>query len=78
MDTATVSNAVAARRPEPCLIGNPLTTPTYHMSSQLTWYLTPHLRTGTFASDASAFVTGSPLVREAGCLFLVADGTTYI
>lgn len=34
-------------------------------SYQLTWYLTPHLRTGVFAREAVATFTTGPLAREA-------------
>ena len=34
-------------------------------SHQLTWYLTPHLRTGAFAREAAATFTTGPLAREA-------------
>ena len=34
-------------------------------SHQLTWYLTPHLRTGVFAREAAATFTTGPLAREA-------------
>ena len=34
-------------------------------SHQLTWYLTPHLRTGAFAQGAAATFTTGPLAREA-------------
>ena len=34
-------------------------------SHQLTWYLTPHLRTGVFAREAAATFTTDPLAREA-------------
>ena len=37
----------------------------YVASPQLTWFLTPHLRTGAFAHAASAALTTNPLVREA-------------
>ena len=32
---------------------------------QLTWYLTPHSRTGAFALDAAASATRNPLARGA-------------
>ena len=37
----------------------------YVASPQLTWFLTPHLRTGAFAHAAAAALTTNPLAREA-------------
>ena len=49
------------------------------MFPQLTWSLTPHLRTGAFARAAAATLTTDPLAR--GALFAPSnrtDGAAYL
>ena len=41
----------------------------YQRLSQLTWFSTPHSRTGTVAQGCRP-ITFGPLAREAGCLIV--------
>ncbi len=48
-------------------------------SPQLTWFSTPHLRTGAFAQTAAAALTTNPLAREAPIASLKkTDGAAYL